>query len=166
MRSTGPKPLNSDRKLEPLRRTITPYRGQIVIYSVITILSLFVAHRSPQWPFAWTLIVIWAGLAVSVYFGLRYSVLWDGTGVVMRASRVERHIRYDEITEIKVETAPAQSRPFRRIVVHGDRRDPNAFVDISLRHFRPSDIDELLAVIRTRRPDLLVPAIPWGTGSL
>jgi hypothetical protein len=164
--------LNTDQKLKPLRRTVTPYTGQIVIFSVITIFLLFVAYRSSQWAFAWSTIVIWAGFAVMVYFGLRYGVLWDGTGIVMRASGLpERRIRYDEIREVKIEMAQlhdllAQSRPFRRIVVHGYRGDPNAFVDVSLRHFRPGDIDELLAAIRTHRPDLTVPTVPWGTGSL
>jgi hypothetical protein len=102
---------------------------------------------------------------------MKYRVPWDETGVVMRASGGKRLIRYDEITEIKIERAKAgefliQSRPFRRIVIHGRKRDPTEYIDVSLRHFRPADIDELLAVIRSHRPDLTVPIVPWGTGSL
>ncbi|HEV7219705.1 MAG TPA: hypothetical protein VGN39_12585, partial [Terriglobales bacterium] len=75
-----------DHGLKPLRRTITPYRGQIVIFSVITIFLLSVAYKSSQWALMWSPIVIWAGFAVIVHFGLRYNVLWDGNGLVMRAS--------------------------------------------------------------------------------
>jgi hypothetical protein len=158
--------------LKPLGRTITPYRAQIVIFSVITIFFLFEAHRLSQWGFAWPPAVIWAGFAILIYFGLRYRVLWDGTGVLMRASGIgERRIQYGEITEIKIERAGVsefltQARPFRRIVIYGNARHPAAFIDISLRHFQPPDIDELLAEIRTRRPDLAVPTISWGKGSL
>jgi hypothetical protein len=90
----------------------------------------------------------------------------------MRASGItEKRIPYDEITEIKIERADvsefmAQNRPFRRIVIHGNARDPGAFIDISLRHFQPRDIDEVLAEIRKRRPDLAVPTISWGKGYL
>jgi len=165
-------PLSVDHELKPLRRTITPYRGQILIFSVITIFTLLVAFRSSQWGLVWLPIVIWLGFAVLVYIGLRYKVLWDGNGVVMRASGLrERRIQYDEITEIKVERAHvseflAQARPFRRIVVYGNAGHPVVFIDISLRHFQPRDIDELLAKIRVCRPDIAVPTISWGMGYL
>jgi hypothetical protein len=102
------------------------------------------------------------------FIGLKYRVLWDETGLVMRASGIpERHIRFDEITEVRTERAQvseffAQSRPFRRIVVHGPKHDPKAFIDISLRHFRLDDIEELLKAIRLRRPDLAVPTVSVG----
>jgi hypothetical protein len=167
----GEMPVSVDHDLKLLRRTITPYKGQIAIFSVITIFLLIVAYRSSQWALAWSPIVIWAGFAVLAYFGLRYKVLWDGNGVVMCASGVgEKRIPYDEIAEIRIERADvsefmAQARPFRRIVVYGNAGHPVKSIDISLRHFRPRDIDELLREIRIRRPDLVVPAIPWGEGS-
>jgi hypothetical protein len=120
----------------------------------------------------WGPTLIWGAFAVLTYIGMKYRVLWDETGVVMRASGgPERLIRYQEITEIKIERAQVseffvQSRPFRRIVIYGRKRHPNEYIDVSLRHFRPADIDELLAVIRTHRPDLAVPKVPWGRGSL
>lgn len=164
--------LTVDRVLKQLGRTITPYRGQTIIISGITIFTAFVAHRSSQWRIFWWSTGIWALFAVLIYIGLQYRVLWDGNGVVMRASGIkERRIQYDEITEIRVERADfseffAQSRPFRRIVVYGHKNHSKAYIDISLRHFRPQDIDELLTRIRIHRPDLEVPVIPWGTGSL
>jgi hypothetical protein len=165
-------PVIGDHGLKPLGRIITPYRAQIVTFSVITIFFLFEAHRLSQWGFAWPPALIWAGFTVLVYFGLRYRVLWDGTGVLMRASGIgERRIQYDETTEIQIERAGvseflAQARPFRRIVIHENARHPASFIDISLRHFQPRDIDELLREIRIRRPDLVVPSVPWGKGSL
>jgi hypothetical protein len=151
---------------------MTPYVGQIIIFAAITIFLLVVAYRSSQWGLMWSSVVIWLGFAATVYFDLRYRVLWDESGVVMRASGIqEKRIEYDEITEVKIERADvteflAQSRPFRRIVVCGPRGHKEGWIDISLRHFRPQDIDELLNEICIRRPDLAIPAIPWGTGSL
>jgi hypothetical protein len=161
-----------DHGLKPLKRTITPYRGQIIIFSGITIFLLSVAYKSSQWALMWSPIVIWAGFAVIVYFGLRYNVLWDGSGLVMRASGTpEKRIQYDDIKEIRIERANAsefmaQARPYRRIVVYGNVGHPAAFIDISLRHFQPRDINELLAEIRMRRPDLAIPTISWGKGHL
>jgi hypothetical protein len=164
--------MTTDQNLKPLGQRITPYVGQTVIFASVTAFMVYTGLRRSQWAFVWAPTVIWALFAVLIYIGMKYRVLWGETGVVMRASGgPERRIRYDEITEIKIERAPVseflgQSRPFRRLVVHGRKRHPNEYVDVSLRHFRPADIDELLAVIRTQRPDLAVPTIPWGTGSL
>jgi len=99
-------------------------------------------------------------------------VLWDSNGVVMRASGIgERRIAYDSISEVKIERANAnefmtQARPFRRIVIHGNIQHQPTSIDVSLRHFAPKDIDELLAEIRVRRPDLTIPHVAWGKGSL
>ena len=73
----------------------------------------------------------------------------------------ERRIQFDEIASVKKEVSSAgdvlaQSRPFSRIAVYPNR-DPGGFVDISLRHFKLEDVEELLAAIRKRRPDLSVP---------
>jgi hypothetical protein len=95
-----------------------------------------------------------------LYFGLKYRVLWDATGVSMRASGgPERHIGFDEITSIRYVVASSQSRPFRRIEIHGRKSDPKAFVDVSLRHFRLDDVDEMMTAIRMHRPDLKVPKV-------
>ena len=164
--------MTTDQNLKSLGRTFTPYVGQTVILASVTGFTIYMGLRTSQRGFMWAATLIWALFAVLIYIGMQYRVLWDETGVVMRASGgAERRIRYDEITEIKIERArvsefPAQSRPFRRLVIHGRKQHPNEYVDVSLRHFRPADIDELLAVIRTQRPDLAVPIIPWGAGSL
>ncbi|MGA9545347.1 MAG: hypothetical protein WBQ85_17355 [Candidatus Sulfotelmatobacter sp.] len=164
--------LNAEQKLKPLRRTITPYVGQMVIFALVTAFIEYVGYRTSQRAFMWSPTVLWTFFAALVYLGMRYRVLWNDSCVVMRASGgLERRLGFDEITEIKMKTAHvseflAQSRPFRRIVVQGRRRHPDEFIDVSLRHFRPGDIDELLAAIHVHRPDLAVPRIPWGTGSL
>ena len=164
--------MTTDQNLKSLGRTITPYVGQTVIFASVTGFMIYMGLRTSQWGFIWTPTLIWALFAVLIYIGMKYRVLWDETGVVMRASGgPERRIRYDQITEIKIERAQVsefrvQSRPFRRLVIHGRKRHPSEYIDVSLRHFRPADIDELLAAIRTQRPDLAVPTIPWGTGSL
>ena len=158
--------------LKPLGRTLTPYFAQTVIFGVITVFMLLVAYKRSQWALACVPITIWAGYAILVSLGLRYRVFWDSNGVVLRASGIgERRIAYDSMSEVKMERANAnelmtQARPFRRIVIHGDVQHQPTFIDISLRHFAPRDIDELLAEIRVRRPDLTIPQVAWGKGSL
>jgi hypothetical protein len=153
-----------------LRRTITPYIGQTMILVGITGFFVYVAHRTSEWKILWAAAAMWPLFALAyLYFGLKYRVLWDSIGVYMRASgmKEERLIRYEDITSIRYETAQAsefaaQSRPFRRIVVEGRGYKRNAFVDISLRHFRLEDIKELLTEVHVRRPDLTIPKIKIG----
>jgi hypothetical protein len=153
-----------------LRRTITPYVGQTLILLGITVFLAYVAHKTSQWNLLWAAAAMWPLFAFAyLYFGLKYRVLWDSIGVYMRASgmKEERLVRYEDITSIRYETArvsefAAQSRPFRRIVVKGHAHNRNAFVDISLRHFRLEDIEKLLTEIHARRPDLTIPRIKIG----
>ena len=152
-----------DRERVNLRHTVTPYVGYTVIFSGVTLYVTYGAQRHSQWKMMWGPAVIWLLLVPLIYFGMKYRVLWDDTGVYMRASGgPERHIRFDEITSIRYELAKpteylAQSRPFRRIVIHGHKRDPNAFIDVSLRHFRLEDIAELMTAIHEHRSDLAIP---------
>ena len=160
--------LTAGQKLKPLGRTLTPYAGQAIIFLGVTVYAVWVAHKTSQWEVMWLPAVLWALYGGLVYFGLKYRILWDKHGVVMRASGgAERRIQYDEITEIKMEMARpseflSQARPFRRIIVHGCKHMPDASVDISLRHFRLEDVKELLTTIHARRPDLAVPTVPEG----
>lgn len=79
----------------------------------------------------------------------------------MRASGgPDRRIRFDEITEIKYEIGASESRPFRRLVILGRHNVPDAFIDVSLRHFQMDDIQKLLSDIHEHRPELTLPAIP------
>ncbi len=149
--------------LVPLRRTIRPYVGQIVILAAVTAFAVYESFASSDWGFMWAPAVFLPLYGVYfLYFGVKYRVLWDKDSVVMRASGgAERRIQFDEITSVKNERSSAgdvlaQSRPFFRIAVYRNR-DPNGFVDISLRHFRLEDVEELLTAIRKSRPDLSVP---------
>lgn len=155
--------------LVPLRRTIQPYVGQTLILVVATVIAVYGSVASSDWNIMWAPAVYWPLFGIYFfYFGMKYRVLWNKESVVMYASGgPERRIRFDEITSVKKEIASAsdiltQSRPFRRIVVCGRKHDPNARVDISLRHFDLKDIDQLLTAIRTCRPDLDVPTIQVG----
>lgn len=81
----------------------------------------------------------------------------------MRASGgPERHIRYNDIVEVRYEVSVEQSRPFRRIVIQGSGHAEDDFIDVSMRHFRAEDISQLIGVVRSHRPDLEIPAIPLG----
>jgi hypothetical protein len=145
-----------------LRRTVQPYVGQTIILTGVALFTIYESIRTSEWQMTiWLFAFGFPLFAFAyLYFGLKYRVSWDETGVSMRASGgPERHIAFDEITSVKYETAVSQSRPFRRIVIHGHKHDPKAFVDVSLRHFRLDDVDEMMNVIRAHRPDLTVPTV-------
>ena len=108
-----------------------------LILGGVSVYLAYVAHKTSQWDLLWALAVIWPLFALGyVYFGMKYRILWDDTSLVMRASGVgERRIRFDEIAEIRKETAQvseflSQASPFRRVVVCRRRHDPNATIDI------------------------------------
>ena len=133
--------------LIPLRRTIQPYVGQTLILILVTAFAVFESVSSSDWNFMWAPAVFLPLYGIYfLYFGLQYRVFWAKDSVVMRASGgPERRIHFDEITSIKREVSSAkevaaQSRPFRRIAVYGHEGDPNARVDLSLRHFDLKDM--------------------------
>ena len=149
-----------------LRRTITPYVGQATILLVTTLFLFYVAQKTSQWGLLWSAGLFWVLFAIhTVLFGMKYRILWNTDELVMSASGGrDMHIRLDDISEIRNEIAQAaeflsQARPLRRIVVYGRKQDPNQRIDISLRHFRLDDIEELLTTVGTRRPDLSVPRV-------
>jgi hypothetical protein len=147
-----------------LRRTVTPYVGQSGIIAGVTMLLAYVALKKTQWDLLWIAALIWVLFTSYVFFfGMKYQISWDQKGLTMSASGgPQRSIQFDEITEIRYETANrdeflSQARPFRRVVIVGLPRSPNSRIDISLRHFLAQDIDRLIMVIREKRPDLTVP---------
>lgn len=156
-------------ELVPLKRTIQPYVGQSLLLLAVTAFAIYESVASADWNFMWAPAVFLPlyGIYV-VYFGMKYRVFWSKDSVVMHASGgPDRCIRFDEITSVKKEISSvgdilAQSRPFRRIVVCGRKQDPNARVDISLRHFDLNDINQLLTAIRAYRSDLEIPTIKVG----
>ena len=158
--------MSAERQRRILRRTITPYVGQTLIFTGITVFCAVVGYRTSQWKILMAPALIWALFAVLVWIGLKYRVFWDSTSVIQHASGLpEKQIAFDKITEIRIERAPvteflAMPRPFRRVAIYGRRHDPSAFIEVSLRHFRLEDIEELLTAIRENRPDLAVPAVP------
>jgi hypothetical protein len=157
-----------------LRRTPTPYLGQAIILSVSSLLLFSLAYETREWNLLWSAALFWTLFAIYiVLFAMKYKILWNPKEVIMRASGgPEQRIPFDEISEIRKETAPAseflsQARPFRRIVVYGRKHGPIRRIDISLRHFRSQDIEDLLTAIRLQRPDLDIPTVleNHGVGS-
>lgn len=150
--------------VKELRRTFTPYAGGCVILCAFTLLELFAAIQLRDLSvFLWTCPPFWAIAALYVLLARRYRVLYSRDGVTMCWDFRKRTITYEDITSIRYETASLadgnfMTRPFRRIVIHGRRKDRNAYIDVSLRHFEPGDIEALFRELSGLRPDL---TIPW-----
>jgi hypothetical protein len=159
-------------ELIPLRRTFQPYVGQTLILVIATAFAVYGSVASSHWKIMWAPAVYWPLFGIYFFcFAMKYKVLWNKASVVMHASGgPERCIHFDEITSVKYEVSSAsdmlaQSRPFRRIVVCGRKNDPNARVDISLRHFDLNDISQLLTALHAHRPDLDIPTIQSGNAT-
>ena len=150
-----------------LRHSLTAYRSRIVILSAVTALSLYAVAISGDWK--WLLaasgICVLSGLE-AFFFGLKYNVFWDDSGITMSAAGISgRRILFDEISAISYEVgrseSPKQTRPFNRVVIHSRPQAQNAFIDVSLRHFRLEDIQTLLDAVHERRPEVQIPEVPY-----
>ena len=147
-----------------LRRTIAPYMGQLIIFSLVTLGVLFVSIHKHVLSLILPVPIMWLLFAFVVSIGLRYRIVWTNSEVCQRASGGSNVcIGYGEITRITLEVSRpgewfAASRPFRRIVIYAaEPRGENKFIDVSLKHFLTDDICELMRAIRVHRPDLELP---------
>lgn len=159
------KMIDSNRSTTQLRRTFTPYVGLIYINVAFTLFAIFAAFKAKEWSLLYIPVVGYVLWSIYILLAAKYKVSWDDIGVTMYADWGKRTITYEEISSVRYETASVAdgkylTRPFQRIVIHGKRRDPTAFVDVSLRHFDLKDIGALLLEINRRRPEL---TIPWQT---
>ncbi len=150
-------------KKTQLRRTIRPYAGQIIVLSIVTLGALFVSVSRGVWGLVLSMPVAWLLFGVLVFVGLRYRISWDQETVCQQASGgPDVCIKYDEITEIarekaKINEMVAMSSPYRRIAIYGGLGEDIRHINVSLRHFRDEDVQQLMAFIHKRRPDLVLP---------
>lgn len=150
----------TDASEKALRLTLTPYIGQLIIIFVTTSFLFFVALFKDAWGLFYMMSVAWAFFALFVYIATRYRIYWTEDHIRRQASGgPDAIIAIKDIAEVIEERATAgemvaQSAPFRRIRV-SDRSGQH--INISLRHFRPEDIRELMRWVQKCRPDLTLP---------
>ena len=147
-----------------LRRTVSPYMGQIIILSLITLYLLFVSIKTHSWGALLPAPVLWLLSSTQLYFGLKYKIIWTDKEVCQEASGGPKVcIQYSEMTNVRSEISKpgemlAASRPFRRIAIYaGDPRGAGKFIDVSLKHFAADDVRKLMRIVHDRRPDLILP---------
>jgi hypothetical protein len=141
-----------------LRRTPRPYVGIGVILIFVSALVALVATqlRSIQ-PLIYTG-AMWIPYIVWLYIGSRYKVYWDEEHIFQRASGVKQIcISFSDIEAVQLKSKmlsdAVAGRPFIRIEIS----DISNTIDISLKHFKNSDIKRLMQVIISKRPDVYVP---------
>jgi hypothetical protein len=156
-------PMISINQPQQLRRTIAPYVGQLIIFSLVTLGVLLVSVQKHVLSLILPVPIMWLLFAFLVCIGLRYRIVWTNNEVCQRASGGSNVcIEYGQITRITSEVSKpgewfAASRPFRRIVIYAQGGE-DKFIDVSLKHFLADDIRELMRAIRIRRPDLELPS--------
>ena len=150
-----------------LRRTVSPYLGQIVILVLVTGFSFVIAARTHEWKFLFAVAAIWLLFSGLVFAALKYRISWGTDGICQEASGGRVCVAYEDITRVVSEVArpteyASAARPFRRIAIYAEgTAGSDRFIDVSLKHFAPADIRELMQAIRKRRPDLPLPNA-WG----
>lgn len=149
-----------------LRRTISPYLGQIIILSLVTVFLLFESIKLHAWGPLLPAPFIWLLFSVQIYIGLKYKISWTDKAVCQEASGGPKvSIQYGWITKVTSEISKpgevlAASRPFRRIAIYAkEPQGAKSFIDVSLKHFAIDDVRKLMSVVHDRRPDLTLPKI-------
>lgn len=155
--------MSEGRPTDNLRRVINPYAGMLLILSFVTIGLLIVSARSGQWGLMSSVAIAWIGFSYLLYVGLKYKISW-GHGIIRQEASGSHPvvIAFSDITAVNVESGKGAellraSRPFRRIAIYARGADGDRFIDVSLKHFAPGDIRELMRAIYRDRPDLSLP---------
>ena len=146
-----------------LRKTLSPYAGFFVIFSIVSLLMFITGIIAKDRD------TLWLSLCVLLFCGVltflmmsSYRIFWNETGVTMGVDLRKNTIPFTEITSVQYVSGYNTSRtsPFRkfnRIVIRGhDKRKD--YIEISLHHFHSEDIATLMDEISKRRPDI---EIPW-----
>jgi hypothetical protein len=145
-----------------LRRTMTPYVGELVIVGAIMIGMVALSLKTSSWPPLGVALIGCCLLLVTHYADLRYRVFWrDGTVERITANNIKTTIKAFDISHVVLEQSTgigmlALRRPVRRITIYGKGEQ---HLDVSLRHFALDDIRRLMEVIHKMRPDLALPII-------
>lgn len=152
---------NDSRSSFALGRSVQPYAGIVVIFSLLTVFGLYYTFSSGDWNGLYVLFG-WIFVAFNIWFGLCYRIYWHNGEIIQKAvaGNVTK-IKADEITRIEQETSNmgtlfTLSRPMRRIVIYADGGQPR-YIDVSLKHFVADDVLKLMKVIHERRPNLAIP---------
>lgn len=154
---------DSDDHSHRLPRTFRPYIGQTAILTIVTIFWFLVAIETREWRMLFAVPVLWLLFAYQMSLSLRYRISWGADGICQEASGGRVCVAYDEITKVAYETAKpgeyvSATRPFRRIAIYADTgADASKVIDVSLKHFSPLAIGQLVRTIGIRRPELSLP---------
>jgi hypothetical protein len=147
-----------------LRRSTQPYQALAIIFTCVTILMIVTSFRQHDWSPITAMGIGWLLFGAIVFIGTRYRVWWKSSGAITQraANYAITAIHVHEITRIEQETSDLSTlvslrRPFRRIAIYAEHAGSIKFIDVSLKHFAPSDIRKLMRVIHEQRPDLVLP---------
>lgn len=145
-----------------LERSFQPYLihtfGCSLALVILTCISLHEHSWAPLLQAGWIFVI---GAGGWVFLGTRYRIAYSDEAVVMRASGMQPvTILFCDIAVVQSEASIERGRPFRRIAIYpANVGISRKWIDISMKHFVIGDIQNLLAVIREKRPDLTLPTI-------
>jgi len=132
-----------------------------LLVSIGMVGRIIIAH---DWRLVASLEIGWIMIAVWIYVGVRYQVLWQDGAIVMKAlGKQDTVIPPEKIMQVAFDTSERAriggiGKAAQRIKIAG--KDPagetiNIFV--SLGHFLAPDVLRLMRIINDERPDLTFP---------
>ena len=145
-----------------LRRKIRPYVIGAAVAAVVSVGAVSWIVLAHDWRLLLSLEVGWIMIAVWIYVGMRYQLLWQDGAVVMKAlGRPDVAIAPDEIIQIGMDTGPRMklggfniSAQRIKILAKEPEADTKS-VYVSLGHFVAPDLLRLMQAIGAGRPDLI-----------
>jgi hypothetical protein len=146
-----------------LRRSFTPYVGPLVIFALFTVFVCYGSLTRDQKDMLMVPALILVLYTPIVYFNLRYKVGYSSESIVQEASGgPPTRFSYSAIHLVKLERGSVArgdaGRPYRRIALYAKTNGAVRHIDVSVRHFRATDIRVLFDTLRKVRPDLVVPS--------
>jgi hypothetical protein len=126
------------------------------ILCLLTLVLMLVCVKTGNWSSVSSVLIVWLFFMPVVLTGMTYRISWTTGSIRQKAMGTSTQtIRISRITSVRSETSEFLSmyralRPMRRISIYEGKK----CIDVSLKHFRKDDIQDLLDEIYRQRPDL------------
>ena len=149
-----------------LRHSIQPYAVTIGVLCLIFLLTLWAGLMKNIWSGAIGIIILGTIYLLGIYFyDLRYRIFFQDDTIFMQYAvwfpneKDIVAIKISDVTKMRCETSnidevTTMRRATQRIAIYDEVHQK--FIDVSLKHFKKTDIDKLIMIIQEKRPDLVV----------
>jgi hypothetical protein len=158
--------INPQNELSSLRRKLRPYVVFAVPIGAVSVFLIYLGIAKHDTSSLVLAVVVWLGFVPMWAIMYRYAIFWNDNEIRMRAFGVpSATLRISDIQRITHERSNVGqllqvSRPSPRLSFYGPLMSGRpGVIDISLRHFEPKSIRDLLTAVSHARNDLAIPKL-------